>query len=108
MVETNGYISQLYNMLQDVDANVVTNAIHVLNELQLSEGGLAATQALVMGLLNRIVEFSEWGLNAVLDLVARYKPASEVTVTKSLYLHTSSPSLTNLSLVAVNRMRCSR
>ena len=31
-----------------------------------------------MGLLNRIVEFSEWGLNAVLDLVSRYKPTSEV------------------------------
>lgn len=64
-------------MLQDVDANVVTNVIYVLNELRLSEGGLTVSQPLVMGLLNRIVEFSEWGLNAVLDLVARYSPASE-------------------------------
>lgn len=78
MVETNGYIAQLHHMLQDADANVVSNVIHALNELQLSEGGLAASQPLVMGLLNRIVEFSEWGLNAVLDLVARYKPTSEV------------------------------
>lgn len=64
-------------MLQDPDANVVTNAIYVLNELCLSEGGLVASQSLVMGLLTRIVEFSEWGLNAILDLVARYSPSSE-------------------------------
>jgi hypothetical protein len=28
-------------------------------------------------LLNRIGEFSEWGLIAVLDLVSRYTPSSE-------------------------------
>jgi len=77
LVESNGYIAQLYDLLQDPDSNVVTNAIHVINELRMSEGGLQVTQGVVMGLLNRIVEFSEWGLNAVLDLVARYKPTSE-------------------------------
>ncbi len=64
-------------MLQDSDANVVTNAIHVINELQLRTGGLEVTQSIIMALLNRIGEFSEWGLNTILDLVARYRPASE-------------------------------
>ena len=68
---------QLYSMLQDVDANVVTNVIVVLNELLLSDGGMLLTQATVMMVLNRLGEFSEWGLNAVLDLVSRYRPTGE-------------------------------
>jgi AP-4 complex subunit beta-1 len=64
-------------MLQDPDAGVVTNVITVLNELQLSRGGMEVSQPVVVHLLNRIGEFSEWGLNTVLDLVSRYKPASE-------------------------------
>ena len=77
LVQSNGYLGQLYAMLQDADGNVVTNVIMVLNELRLAEGGMLATQYTVMHLLKRIGEFSEWGLNVILDLVARYKPASE-------------------------------
>ncbi len=77
LVETNGYLDQLYRMLQDSDSNVVTNVIFVLNELCIATGGLEVRQSTVMGLLNRIGEFSEWGLNAILDLVARYQPASD-------------------------------
>jgi AP-4 complex subunit beta-1 len=75
--ETHNYIPQLYTMLQDADANVVTNTILALNELQLAEGGMQLTQATVMSLLNRLGEFSEWGLNYVLELVARYHPRTE-------------------------------
>lgn len=77
LVETNGYVEQLYRMLQDPDANVVINVVHVVNELKLQEGGFEITQSNIMMLLNRIGEFTEWGLNTVLDLVARYRPASE-------------------------------
>lgn len=77
MVEVNGYKDTLYTMLQDVDSNVVTNVIFVLNELQINQGGMEASQSTVMHLLNRIGEFSEWGLNAILELVSRYKPSSE-------------------------------
>lgn len=77
MVETNGYMSHLYRLLQDPDANVVTNVIMVLNELLLFQGGMEISQSTVMHLLNRIGEFSEWGLNVILDLVARYNPISE-------------------------------
>lgn len=76
LVAQNGYVAKLYRMLDDPDASVITNCIFVLNELLLSQGGLAATQSLLMALLNRVGEFSEWGLNAVLDLVSRYKPAT--------------------------------
>jgi len=71
------YIPQLYSMLQDIDSNVVTNVILVLNEILLSSGGMEITQATVMHLLNRIGEFNEWGLNTLLDIVARYKPTTE-------------------------------
>lgn len=65
-------------MLQDVDASVVTNALMVLEELMLPQGGIDVTQALILSLLNRISEFNEWGLNLILDsLVPRYIPASE-------------------------------
>jgi len=74
---TQRYIPQLYSMIQDIDSNVVTNAIMVLNEMLLSVGGMEITQATVMHLLNRIGEFSEWGLNTLLDIVARYVPTSE-------------------------------
>ena len=77
LVEQNNYVQILHSMLQDSDANVVTNAIYVINELQLADGGLKVSQSLIMGLLNRIGEFSEWGLNVILDLVSRYKPINE-------------------------------
>jgi vesicle coat complex subunit len=37
IIETNGYIEKLNQMLSDVDANVVTNVINVLNELKISK-----------------------------------------------------------------------
>jgi AP-4 complex subunit beta-1 len=64
-------------MLQDNDANVITNVIHVLSELLIAKGGIKITQTMILTLLNRISEFSEWGLNTVLDLIARYTPESE-------------------------------
>lgn len=64
-------------MISDPDSNVVANAIYVINELQLSEGGLQATPTVVMSLLNRIGEFSEWGLTIVLEIISRYTPQSE-------------------------------
>lgn len=77
IVKANGYLPQLYTMLQDADAMVVTNCIYAINELSLSEGGVVVTQALLTSLLSRIGEFSEWGLNALLELVSRYHPSSE-------------------------------
>lgn len=77
IVENEGYVAQLYRMMQDADAHVITNVIYVLNEILISKGGIEINQTMILSLLNRISEFSEWGLNTVLDLVARYTPSNE-------------------------------
>jgi vesicle coat complex subunit len=77
LIETNNYVLQLYKMLQDADSQVVTNVLMVLNEIQLDQGGVEISQTMIMHLLNRLGEFSEWGVNVILDLVSRYQPASD-------------------------------
>ena len=77
MIANNGYLERLHSMLYDTDASVVINAIYVIEELQISTGGLEVTQPLLMALLNRIGEFSEWGLNTILGLISKYRPANE-------------------------------
>ena len=77
MITNQGYLDRLHTMLYDADASVVINAIYVIDELQIGTGGLQVTQQLLMALLTRVGEFSEWGLNTILGLVSRYRPASE-------------------------------
>ncbi|KAL7490958.1 hypothetical protein ACHAWT_000785 [Skeletonema menzelii] len=67
----------LYEMLRDPDPSVVTNCIFVLNEIQAEVGGMAINRAVMLHLLNRIHEFSEFGILAVLDLIPRYIPAND-------------------------------
>ena len=67
----------LYEMLRDPDPSVVTNCIFVLNEIQQESGGMALNRAVMLHLLNRIHEFSEFGILAVLDLIPRYIPAND-------------------------------
>lgn len=69
----------LYDMLRDPDSSVVTNCILVLNEIMADEstGGMALNRAVMLHLLNRIHEFSEFGILSVLDLVPRYIPAND-------------------------------
>jgi AP-4 complex subunit beta-1 len=68
----------LYNMLRDVDPSVVANCIRVLNEVMAKSenGGMAINRAIMLHLLNRIHEFSEFDLVCVLELVPRYIPAN--------------------------------
>ena len=67
----------LYEMLRDPDPSVVVNCIFVLNEIQAEVGGMALNRAVMLHLLNRIHEFSEFGILAVLDLIPRYIPAND-------------------------------
>lgn len=69
----------LYDMLRDPDGSVVTNCIIVLNELMAKSpnGGMAINRAIMLHLLNRLNEFSEFGILQVLDLIPRYIPANE-------------------------------
>ena len=77
ILERNGFVDTLYDMLKDPDAAVVSNCILVLNELMAKSGGMAINRAIMLHLLNRLSEFSEFGVVAVLDLVPRYIPANE-------------------------------
>eukprot|EP00591_Stephanopyxis_turris_P011481 CAMPEP_0195531852 /NCGR_PEP_ID=MMETSP0794_2-20130614/36507_1 /TAXON_ID=515487 /ORGANISM="Stephanopyxis turris, Strain CCMP 815" /LENGTH=843 /DNA_ID=CAMNT_0040663807 /DNA_START=252 /DNA_END=2783 /DNA_ORIENTATION=- len=73
------FIDVLYDMLRDSDVNVVSNCILVLNEIMAKsdDGGMAINRPIILHLLNRIHEFSEFGILAVLNLVPRYRPANE-------------------------------
>lgn len=72
------FVDILYDMLRDVDSSVVANAIMVLNEIMAKSpnGGIAINRAIMLHLLNRIHEFSEFDLVQVLELVPRYIPAN--------------------------------
>lgn len=72
------FVDILYDMLRDVDSSVVANAIIVLNEVMAKtpNGGMAINRAIMLHLLNRIHEFSEFDLVHVLELVPRYIPAN--------------------------------
>lgn len=77
MVEHGQYIATVTKMLHDTDTAVITNALMVLEEFHRAQGGIPLTSDLIMHLLNRISEFSEWGVNIILDLLSRYTPSSE-------------------------------
>ena len=69
------FVDILYDMLRDPDASVVSNCIIVLNEIM--PNGMAINRAIMLHLLNRIHEFSEFGVIEVLELIPRYIPAND-------------------------------
>jgi len=77
--ERANFVDTLYDMLRDPDASVVSNCILVLNEIMAGgdNGGMAINRAIMLHLLNRIHEFSDFGVLAVLELVPRYIPAND-------------------------------
>eukprot|EP00736_Rhodelphis_marinus_P014412 Rmarinus@m.11305 len=81
-LDENDLTSKLMSMLTDKDPQVVINCIVALNEV-LSNGSCSSTDGfppnrqLVLSLLNRIREFTEWGQCVVLELVSRYQPEDE-------------------------------
>jgi AP-4 complex subunit beta-1 len=66
----------LYKLTRDHDALVVINAIEAINEILASKGGIDVTRQLVIHLLNRIKDFNEWGQSVILELTAKYNPAT--------------------------------
>eukprot|EP00511_Aplanochytrium_stocchinoi_P005864 CAMPEP_0204838942 /NCGR_PEP_ID=MMETSP1346-20131115/32541_1 /ASSEMBLY_ACC=CAM_ASM_000771 /TAXON_ID=215587 /ORGANISM="Aplanochytrium stocchinoi, Strain GSBS06" /LENGTH=386 /DNA_ID=CAMNT_0051975317 /DNA_START=172 /DNA_END=1329 /DNA_ORIENTATION=- len=71
------FVDRLYNMIQDRDTTVTSACLMVLTEVMMEEGGIAINDKLVMHLLNRIREFTEWGQCIVLDLCAKYRPKTK-------------------------------
>ena len=77
MVKDSDLVDVLYNLLKDKDVQVISNAIVALNEILSHNGGLAVNSAIVVHLLTRLSEFSEWSQCAVLELVNKYKPVND-------------------------------
>lgn len=73
VVRESGLLDSLPSMLSDDDAIVVVDVIRVIQELNIE---LTIDQTLIYNLLNRLGEFNEWCMSAVLDLAARYTPSS--------------------------------
>ena len=66
---------RLYELTQDSNALVVTNALQVLDEIE--PEGVKFTANMITMLLNRMKEFNEFGQGIILDIVSRYKPQSK-------------------------------
>lgn len=71
------FCDTLYRLVGDQDVHVVQNSIYALEEILEHEGGMALTQPMMTYLLNRIMQFSEWGQCVVLRLLSRYEVSSE-------------------------------
>jgi AP-4 complex subunit beta-1 len=67
----------LYGLTTDLDPLVAVNAIEAINEILADKGGINITRELVIGLLNRIKNFNEWGQAVILDLCAKYTPSNK-------------------------------
>lgn len=80
VVAESNLVDLLYDMIRDPDGGVVANCIMVLNEILLSEGGMAINQPIIHHLLGRMNDFNEWGLHQVLELLSRYSPADDQEV----------------------------
>lgn len=70
------FLDTLYKLTKDHDSLVVINAIEAINEIRANKGGIEVQRTLVIHLLNRIKEFNEWGQSIILELTAKYNPAS--------------------------------
>ena len=76
-IKDSDLVDTLYGMIRDREPQVVVNCLSALNEVLAEEGGVAVNQALIVYLLNRIREFTDWGQCAVLALCAKYAPVDE-------------------------------
>lgn len=77
MVRDSGMVDKLYEMLDDRDAQVVSNAIVALNDILHEEGGMVVNSKIAIHLMSRLREFNEWSQSVVLELLSRYTPESE-------------------------------
>lgn len=72
VVLESGMLETIPDFLVDDYPEVVVNAIHVIKELNIE---FDITSEIIHPLLNRLGEFNEWGLCAVLSLLYLYTPA---------------------------------
>ena len=76
-IKESDVVNTLYNMIRDNEPQVVINCLNVLGEILADDGGVAISQPLMIYLLNKIRDFTDWGQCTVLSLCARYVPADD-------------------------------
>lgn len=70
-------IDKLYNLIKDPHKSVVICAINVLNEIMVSEGGMAINSKIILYLMNRFDDFDCYGKQTILMLLVKYEPQSK-------------------------------
>jgi len=76
-VSESDLVDKLRLMVNDSDVHVVANTISALQEILAEEGGFFPTREIATMLINRLVQFSEWGQCAVLGALTKYRVADE-------------------------------
>ena len=72
-----GLFDSFYALLKSPSPEVVVSVINVLNEVHENEGGMPITGKIIIYLLNRLKDFSDYGRSVVIELALRYEPKSE-------------------------------
>eukprot|EP00750_Incisomonas_marina_P024971 INCI5256.2.p1 GENE.INCI5256.2~~INCI5256.2.p1 ORF type:complete len:687 (+),score=149.39 INCI5256.2:190-2061(+) len=75
-IEEAGMIDTVKQMIADRDAQVVSNVIVCLSEVQRTTGGITITRGLCVRLLKKIKQFNDWSQCIVLDFLWHYEPGS--------------------------------
>lgn len=66
-----------YNMLRSNHPMVVASVINALNEILLDEGGMAVNSKIIIYLINRFKEFSDYGQGLLVELAMKYTPRDD-------------------------------
>ncbi|KAK3089869.1 hypothetical protein FSP39_007212, partial [Pinctada imbricata] len=72
-----GLINQLYGMLRDSDSIVIVNAVMILEGILREEGGIVINTKIAHHLLNKLDQFSSWGLSYIFMILKKYTAKSE-------------------------------
>lgn len=64
-------------MLKSPSCEVVVSVINILNELYENDGGMPITGKIIIHLLNRLKEFSDYGKSVIIELALKYEPKNE-------------------------------
>lgn len=79
LVEEQGFIDSLHDMISDENSAVVANAVAALCEIQDNSPRevMKITTSMLQKLTVALTECSEWGQVYILDALARYEPRDE-------------------------------
>ena len=79
LVEEQGFIESLHDMISDENSAVVANAIAALCEIQDNSPRevLKISTSMLQKLMVALTECTEWGQVYILDCLARYEPRDE-------------------------------